>query len=126
MDTDLDVLRVRRLQLLSEVRVRLQNLDHLPEVPVVVQAGVLQDRVVKKRESYSQQAESQKLKRVTETFETVTTFSSGNSALASWLSALRSMGTDQTPAAMERSSSQPGERFILLQDKQRALISVKS
>ena len=59
MDTDLDVLRVRRLQLLSEVRVRLQNLDHLPEVPVVVQAGVLQDRVVKKRESYSQQAESQ-------------------------------------------------------------------
>lgn len=38
---DLDVLCVRRLQLLSEVRVRLQNLDHLSEVPVVVQARVL-------------------------------------------------------------------------------------
>lgn len=38
---DLDVLCVRSLQFLSEVRIRLQNLDHLSEVPVVVQACVL-------------------------------------------------------------------------------------
>lgn len=44
MNTDLDVLCVCCLQFLSEVRVSLQNLNHLPEVPVVVQAGVLQER----------------------------------------------------------------------------------
>lgn len=41
-DTDLDVLGVGRLQLLPEVRVGLQNLDHLPQVAVVVQPRVLQ------------------------------------------------------------------------------------
>lgn len=39
---DLDVFGVCCLQLLSEMRVRLQNLDHLSEIPVVVQPGVLQ------------------------------------------------------------------------------------
>lgn len=42
MRRDLDVFCVCCLQFLSEMRVRLQNLDHLSEVPVVVQAGVLQ------------------------------------------------------------------------------------
>lgn len=41
MGADLDVLCVCCLQFLSEVRVCLQNLDHLSEIPVVVQAGVL-------------------------------------------------------------------------------------
>ena len=37
----LDVLCVGGLQLLSEVWIRLQDLDHLSEIPVVVQARVL-------------------------------------------------------------------------------------
>lgn len=47
MDADLDVLCVGCLQFLSEVRVCLQNLNHLSEIPVVVQACVLQECVVK-------------------------------------------------------------------------------
>lgn len=42
-DPNLDVLCVRCLQFLSEVRVCLQNLNHLSEVPVIVQASVLQE-----------------------------------------------------------------------------------
>lgn len=64
--------------------------------------------------SYSQQTESE-LKYMPETTEAITTLSSGTSSLASCLSALRSIGTDQTPAEMDRSSSQPGFKFILLQ-----------
>lgn len=43
MDTNLDVLCVCCLQFLSEVRVCLQNLNHLSEVSVIVQASVLQE-----------------------------------------------------------------------------------
>lgn len=49
MEADLDVLCVCCLQFLSEVRVCLQNLNHLSEIPVVVQASVLQECVVEDR-----------------------------------------------------------------------------
>lgn len=110
--TDLDVLCVGCLQFFSKVRVCLQNLNHLSEIPVVVKASVLQERT-----GYSQQTES-KLMCTTETTEAITPFSSGTSSLGSWLSPLRSIGTDQTPAEMDKSSSQPGFKFILLQNKQ--------
>lgn len=48
-DANLDVLCVCRLQFLSEVRVCLQHLDHLSEIPVVVQTSVLRGWVVKDR-----------------------------------------------------------------------------
>lgn len=41
-DTHLDVFGVGRLEFFPEVRVRLQNLDHLSQVAVVVQSCVLQ------------------------------------------------------------------------------------
>lgn len=56
LDANLDVLCVCRLQFLSEVRVSLQNLDHLSEVAVVVQARVLQTCVIQLR---LQQGDSQ-------------------------------------------------------------------
>lgn len=46
-----------------------------------------------------------------------TPFSSCASSLTSWLATLRSMGTEDTPAQTDRSSSQPGFTFILLQSK---------
>lgn len=39
--TDLDVVRVGRLEFFSEVRVSFQHLNHLSEVAVIVQTGVL-------------------------------------------------------------------------------------
>ncbi len=51
MGADLDVLCVCCLQFLSEVRVCLQNLNHLSEIPVIVQASVLQESVVVKDRS---------------------------------------------------------------------------
>lgn len=116
-DSDLDVFAVGRLQFLSEVRVRLQHLDHLSEVPVVVQARVLRGCVVEGELITTRRIANIK-KYTDETSESITPFSSGTSALASWFAALRSTGTDRTPAQTKRSSSQPGWRFILLQYKQ--------
>lgn len=49
MDADLDVFCVCCLQFLSEVWVCLQHLNHLSEIPVIVQASVLQEGEVKDR-----------------------------------------------------------------------------